>query len=67
MFKFILTIFSQQDLENFKAEVEKRSETLDLVKPSTEQQECTSWVFPKHVVSLSNAFSGLSIAVRQLK
>ncbi|XP_026822607.1 clustered mitochondria protein homolog [Rhopalosiphum maidis] len=32
---------SQQDLENFKAEVEKRSETLDLVKPSTEQ-ECTS-------------------------
>jgi len=42
LFKFILTIFSQQDLENFKAEVEKRSETLDLVKPSTEQQECTS-------------------------
>ncbi|XP_015380377.1 PREDICTED: clustered mitochondria protein homolog isoform X2 [Diuraphis noxia] len=33
---------SQQDLENFKAEVEKRSETLDLVKPSTEQQDCTS-------------------------
>uniref|UniRef100_A0A2H8TIW5 Clustered mitochondria protein homolog n=2 Tax=Melanaphis sacchari TaxID=742174 RepID=A0A2H8TIW5_9HEMI len=32
---------SQQDLENFKAEVEKRSETLDLVKPSTEQ-DCTS-------------------------
>ncbi|VVC44929.1 Hypothetical protein CINCED_3A021244 [Cinara cedri] len=33
---------SQQDLENFKAEVEKRSESLDTVKQSTEQQECTS-------------------------
>jgi len=33
---------SQQDLENFKAEVEKRSETLDSVKSLTEQQECTS-------------------------
>jgi len=33
---------SQQDLENFKAEVEKRSESLDMVKPSTDQQEFTS-------------------------
>lgn len=35
-------MFSQQDLENFKAEVEKRSETLDSVKPSTEQLEIAS-------------------------
>lgn len=33
---------SQQDLENFKAEVEKRSEALDSVKTPIEQQECTS-------------------------
>ncbi|XP_050428196.1 clustered mitochondria protein homolog isoform X2 [Adelges cooleyi] len=33
---------SQQDLENFKAEVEKRSETLDSVNVLSEQQDCAS-------------------------